>query len=133
MTYRELKVQKELRRYQASIMIPVLFLRTSAYRITDCLWKTTAQSNDRALLESILFPGKGSPAMTIKNARLKDEAISHKEMISILSYLDMFTAVSISLLDSVRSDRNDLEAMGLSAFGHFAMRHNKNRNLPVSR
>ena len=39
--------------------------KMAAYRITDCPWKTAAQSYDRALLESVLVPAKEPHAMKI--------------------------------------------------------------------
>ena len=61
--------------------------KMAAYRINDCPWKTTAQSFDRALLESVLYPAKEPPAMKITEERLKDVETSNREMVSMLSYL----------------------------------------------
>jgi len=68
------------------------------YDIADCPWKTHGQAYDRQLLGSVLYAGKEAPQIKIKEARIRDWETSLREMLSMLSYMDMFTAASIELV-----------------------------------
>ena len=76
-------------------------VRMGSYKILDCPWKTTAQSYDRTLLESVLFTGKEPPKMVVPEIRLKDMESASREVVSMLSYMDMFAAASIKALEDV--------------------------------
>ena len=73
----------------------------SSYEIADCPWKVNAQGLDRQLLESVLYFGKEEPQIKVKGARLRDWETSIREMLSVMSYMDMdmdmdmFTAAAI--------------------------------------
>jgi len=73
-------------------------LKMSSYEIADCPWKVNAQGLDRQLLESVLYFGKEEPQIKVKGARLRDWETSIREMLSVLSYMDMFTAAAIEIM-----------------------------------
>ena len=80
------------------------------YEIADCPWKVHGQSFDRRLLQSVLYHGKEAPQIKVKAARLKDWETSQREMLSMLSYMDLFTAASIELVRGMAVSLEEDEA-----------------------
>ena len=86
--------------YEVGSVLRKTNVRMGSYKILDCPWKVTAQTYDKPLLVRVLYTGKEAPKMVIPEGRLRDMEMSSREMLSMISYMDMFTAASIKSMES---------------------------------